>query len=282
MKCFAKIGALRKELEGSPGPVVLVPTMGALHAGHAALVDEAREVAGASGTVVVSIFVNPEQFGQGEDFEAYPRDLGADEILCENHGANIVFAPEPDEMYAPDASVDVVETGLAQGLCGMSRPGHFDGVCKVVLKLFNIVSPQSAVFGKKDYQQLAIIRRMVRDLNLPVDIIGAETVREQDGLAVSSRNCYLSAPEREQASAVRQGLLRCENLFGSGRTEAAALREKFRELLESDAPLGRVDYVEVVDMVTLAPLLLVDRPAVMAVAVFFGKARLIDNIELNL
>ncbi|MDG2124040.1 MAG: pantoate--beta-alanine ligase [Verrucomicrobiales bacterium] len=261
MRVTGQIKELREVLGRSGKPVVLVPTMGALHAGHLKLVDEARERAGAEGVVVVSIFVNPTQFAEGEDFGAYPRDLEADVRGCEAHGADLVFAPAADEMYAGDASVVVDERELSVGLCGGSRPGHFAGVCSVVLKLFNIVRPEVAVFGKKDFQQLAVIRRLVRDLDLEIDVVGVETVREADGLAMSSRNRYLSGEERQQAAWVRRALLAC-------RDEGA----DFREVLEREAPLGRIDYVEEVDLGGVR---------VMAVAVYFGKARLIDNIELD-
>jgi pantoate--beta-alanine ligase len=179
------------------GPIVLVPTMGALHDGHLNLMREARDLAGATGKVIVSIFVNPLQFGPKEDFSKYPRELEEDATKCESVAVDAIFAPGADEMYEGNRSVIVLETKLGQLLCGTSRPGHFDGVCTVVLKLFNLVQPDIAIFGKKDYQQLAIIKRMVRDLNVSVEIIGSETVREPDGLAMSSRNRYLDADARE-------------------------------------------------------------------------------------
>ena len=183
-----------------PARVVLVPTMGALHDGHATLVREARSLAGKDGTVVVSIFVNPTQFAPGEDFESYPRNLAADRETCAKARADIIFHPSPDAMYAAGASIEIAETKLSQLLCGASRPTHFGGVCTVVAKLFNLVRPDIAVFGKKDYQQLAIIRRLVRDLNMGVNIHGVETVREEDGLAMSSRNLYLDSCTRRHRS----------------------------------------------------------------------------------
>lgn len=280
MKVVESIDELRAELAASWRPLVLVPTMGALHEGHASLVRTARHLAGDLGSVVVSIFVNPTQFGPGEDFEAYPRDREGDLRICRENAADVVFAPPVAEMYAPDASTEVHETRLAARLCGTSRPGHFTGVCTVVLKLLNIVRPDVAVFGKKDYQQLAVIRRLVRDLDVQVEIVGAETVREPDGLAMSSRNRYLTAGERAEAPAIRRALLDCRD---SGIRDAAGLVARFRERMAEWAPLGRTDYAEVVDAATMQPVEAVDpaRACVFAAAVFFGRARLIDNIELH-
>ena len=276
------IAGIRGRLaERGKGPVILVPTMGALHAGHAKLIEEARRLAARQGTVVVSISVNPTQFGPSEDFEAYPRELESDQAKCDAAGANVVFAPETGEMYAPDASVEVRELSLSKLLCGASRPGHFEGVCLVVLKLFNIVRPAAAVFGKKDYQQLAIIQRMARDLNLEVAIHGVETVREADGLAMSSRNAYLTSEERRQAPAIRRALLAAAALFNDGERNAAALTTRARDILDSGASLGRVDYLEIVDNSTMQRLESIATPAVLAAAFFFGGCRLIDNIELT-
>lgn len=262
------------------GRVVLVPTMGALHGGHLELLREARRIAGGEGRVVASIFVNPLQFGPEEDFAEYPRELAADSAKCEGAGVDAVFAPDTAEMYPADRSVVVLETKLAKLLCGASRPGHFDGVCTVVLKLFNIVRPHTAVFGKKDYQQLVIIRRMVRDLNVPVEIVGGETVREADGLAMSSRNRYLNGEERSQAAAIREGMLLARRHWLDGGRDAAALKEVFAAHLGRAAPLHRLDYVACVDRDTLEPLRVVGADGLMAAAVFFGRTRLIDNVEL--
>jgi pantoate--beta-alanine ligase len=263
--------------------VVLVPTMGALHAGHLALVERARRAAGRDGLVVVSIFVNPTQFGPKEDLSKYPRPLRRDLELCQRHGVDLVFHPDAKSMYAADASIVVDETLLARGLCGAARPGHFRGVCTVVAKLFHLVRPGAAVFGRKDYQQLAIIRRMVRDLNFPVRIVALDTVREKDGLALSSRNVHLTPEQRAQAPALRRALVDAADRARHGeREEPARLRERIVQSLARDAPLARVDYVELVDAETLQPAAgLVTKRALIAAAVFFGPTRLIDNIEFQ-
>ena len=263
------------------GPVVLIPTMGALHSGHVALIEEGRRLAAPGGTVAVSIFVNPTQFGPTEDLGAYPRDLEGDLAKCGLAGADVVFAPEAGEIYFPDASMDVRELSLSKLLCGASRPGHFEGVCLVVLKLFHIIRPAAAVFGKKDRQQLAIIERMVRDLNIEVAIHGVETVRETDGLAMSSRNAYLTPEQRRQAPALRRALLAAAARFRDGERNAAALLARARETLDSEASLGRLDYLEVVDAATMQRVESIAAPAVVAAACFFGTCRLIDNIELS-
>ncbi len=257
------------------GKVVLVPTMGALHEGHVSLMRKARHLAGKSGCVVASIFVNPAQFGPGEDFARYPRTFPADCRLCEEAGVDVIFHPRPEEMYPEGFSTYVNEERVSGGLCGASRPGHFRGVCTVVLKLFNITAADIAVFGEKDYQQVAIIRRMVRDLNVPVRIVAAPTVRASDGLALSSRNAYLSPEERVQAVALREALLLARDAKSSRPADLARLvRERI-----STAPLGRIDYVEVLDAATLEPPGPATHELVIACAVFFGKTRLIDNIR---
>ncbi|MBA3832956.1 MAG: pantoate--beta-alanine ligase [Chthoniobacterales bacterium] len=256
---------------------VLVPTMGALHAGHVSLVRLARENAGAGGEVAVSIFVNPLQFEPGSDFSRYPRPETADEEVCRAEGVDLIFRPAPNEMYFDDRSTFVEETALSEQLCGRSRPGHFRGVCTVVTKLFHLLAPDAAVFGEKDFQQLAIVRRMVRDLDFPIDILAGPTVREADGLALSSRNQYLSAPERAQAPVIRTALL-----------EAAASHEKsaekvlvsVRKKIES-ASLAQIDYAEIVGADDLQPRLTIGPRSLLAVAVFFGRTRLIDNILLE-
>ena len=281
MKCIASPASAGRFCRRAPRPLVLVPTMGALHAGHGALLKHARRVAGPRGTVVASIFVNPAQFGPGEDFARYPRPFAADAKLCHSAGVDLVFHPAPDAMYATDPSVWVDEERLSGGLCGAARPGHFRGVCTVVAKLFHILAPDIAVFGEKDYQQLAILRRMVRDLNFPVRIASVPTVREPDGLALSSRNRHLSADERAQAPILRQALLQAASGAKAGEADARVLKRLVEKTIAS-TPTARIDYVEIVDAETLAPVSRLERKTLIAVAVFFGKTRLIDNIQINL
>ncbi|MFO1484578.1 MAG: pantoate--beta-alanine ligase [Verrucomicrobiaceae bacterium] len=258
-----------------------VPTMGALHEGHAALVRAAREIVGQSGNVLVSIFVNPLQFGPGEDFAKYPRSLVEDLALCRDNGADAIFAPKAQEFYQPDHSIKLHETSLSEALCGNSRPGHFDGVCTVVAKLFNLVQPDDAIFGKKDWQQLAIIRRLVRDLDFNVILHAIDTVREADGLAMSSRNRYLKPEERAQAPALRAALGRGRDAWKNGEHNPAAVQKIVTDHIQQNAPLARIDYVAVVDAATLQPVTPSTENAVIAVAAHFGDARLIDNIELK-
>ncbi len=254
-------------------PIAFVPTMGALHEGHAALVRAAR------GFVVVSIFVNPTQFGPKEDFAKYPRTIEADQKLCGEAGASLIFAPGVEEMY-PTNSVTFADVAkLGDHLCGAARPGHFRGVCTVVLKLFNIVRPDVAHFGAKDYQQARIIAQMVRDLNVPVEVRVEPTVREADGLALSSRNRYLSTDERTVAPRIYQMLQATRTRAGAGEIDAARLESALAADLAT-IPGARVDYARVVDAETLQPLARLDRPAVAAVAVFLGTTRLIDNLVL--
>ena len=258
---------------------VLVPTMGALHRGHLELMRIARDAAGGEGQVAVSIFVNPLQFEPGSDFERYPRPQSVDEARCRDAGVDVLFRPAPDEMYFADRSVAVEENSLSDTLCGKSRPGHFRGVCTVVTKLFHLLAPHAAVFGEKDYQQLAIIRRLLRDLDFRIEIIGAPTVREADGLAFSSRNQYLSEEERRQAPVLRTALLAAAEQAQSGERSAEAIVRQARTRIES-ASGARIDYVELVDRETLQPVNTTGAKSLLAVAVFFGKTRLIDNIEL--
>lgn len=256
---------------------VLVPTMGALHNAHGELVRVAREQAGKGGEVAVSIFVNPLQFEPGGDYEKYPRPEKADEDFCRNAGVDLLFRPASADMYAGDRSVFVEETSLASTLEGKSRPGHFRGVCTVVAKLFNILLPDAAVFGEKDFQQLAIIRQMVRDLNYKIDIVGVPTVRDDDGLAFSSRNQYLNAEERKQAAVLRRALLAVAERVKAG--EKSKIVDRVREEI-GEAPLARIDYIDLVDAESLQPLQMARPNSLVAVAVFFGKTRLIDNIRL--
>ena len=252
--------------------------MGALHQGHMALIRRARKLAGKKGTVVASIFVNPTQFGPKEDLSRYPRPIQRDKKLCRDNGVDLLFLPTPADVYPAGYSTYIEETCLEDSLCGKSRPGHFRGVCTVVAKLFNIVGPDMAVFGEKDFQQLAIIRKMVADLNFPVKIIAEPTVRETSGLALSSRNQYLSEEERAQAPIIRQALLEARSK--SERLGAGALKTLVTKRISS-APLARIDYIEVVDAETLKTPTKSTRTRLIAVAVFFGKTRLIDNILLN-
>jgi pantoate--beta-alanine ligase len=296
------VAAARKQ-----GQVIgLVPTMGALHEGHMSLVDAARRQCGFVG---VSIFVNPTQFGPDEDLSKYPRPLENDLALCQAHGVDLVFVPEVKEMYScggtgfqpvpkgtgykpvpPQKVAEMYPPGsltrihvdrLTEGLCGASRPGHFDGVCTVVAKLFNIFQPDAAYFGQKDYQQAAVIRRMTADLDLPLRIEVCPTVRENDALAMSSRNAYLGREERQQAAALSESLRLAADLVGQGRRAAQELKAAMREHLARRAPLGRIEYIEIVDPDRLTPLQEVEAPAVAALAVKFPSARLIDNMTLR-
>jgi pantoate--beta-alanine ligase len=255
---------------------VLVPTMGALHKAHGELIRVARENAAKEGEVVVSIFVNPLQFEPGSDYERYPRPEKADEDFCRAAGVDLLFRPSLEEMYLDDRSTFVEESSLSNVLEGKSRLGHFRGVCTVVAKLFNMLQPDAAVFGEKDFQQLAIIRRMVRDLNFKIDIVGVPIVREEDGLACSSRNQYLSAEERKQATVLRKALLAAAN---SGKKSGREIIDLARKII-SEAPLARIDYVDLVDAETLQSIEVVRPNSLLALAVFFGKTRLIDNMRL--
>jgi pantoate--beta-alanine ligase len=257
-------------------PRVLVPTMGALHKAHGELIRVAREAAGKDGQVAVSIFVNPLQFEPGTDYKRYPRPEKADEEFCRSAGVDLLFRPSADEVYRTDRSTFVEETSLSSTLEGKSRPGHFRGVCTVVAKLFNILAPDAAVFGEKDFQQLAVVRRMVRDLNFKIDIIAMPTVREEDGLACSSRNQYLNPEERKQAAILYKALLAAKNAGKKSANDVVALAQT----IINEAPLARIDYVEVADSDTLQPVQMVGPNAVLLVAVFFGKTRLIDNMRL--
>jgi pantoate--beta-alanine ligase len=256
---------------------VLVPTMGALHRAHGELIRVAHKHAGRNGEVAVSIFVNPLQFEPGGDYERYPRSEKADEEFCRNAGVDLLFRPTAAEMYADDRSVFVEESCLSKTLEGKSRPGHFRGVCTVVAKLFNVLAPDAAVFGEKDFQQLAIVRRMVRDLNFKVEIIGVPTVREEDGLACSSRNQYLNLEERKQATVLHKALLAPADVRNKSARE---IIELVRRTLD-EAPLARIDYVELVHAETLRPIQMAGPNSVLVLAVFFGKTRLIDNICLG-
>ena len=277
MQIFSLVSELGSNPRDYTRRRVLVPTMGALHRGHMELIEIARAAAGPTGEVAVSIFVNPLQFEPGADYEKYPRPDSADEKLCRAAGVDLLFRPLPAEMYFGDRSVTVEESSLSQTLCGRSRPGHFEGVCTVVTKLFHLLAPDAAIFGEKDFQQLAIMRRMVRDLNFQIEIIAAPTVREPDGLACSSRNQYLSLEERKQATVLHKALRAAAN---AGNKSAREIVDLVRDVI-GEAPLARIDYVELVDTETLQQVETIRPNSLLALAVFFGKTRLIDNIRLG-
>jgi pantoate--beta-alanine ligase len=275
VKILTKIAEVCAEVQRKPR--VLVPTMGALHKAHGELIRVAREAAGKDGEVAVSIFVNPLQFEPGSDYERYPRPERADEEFCRSAGVDLLFRPPVEEVYPNDRSTFVEEALLSSTLEGQARPGHFRGVCTVVAKLFNILAPDAAVFGEKDFQQLAIIRRIVRDLNFNIDIIAVPTVREEDGLACSSRNQYLNSDERKQAAVLYKALRAAAN---SGKKSTRDIVAVARKVIDA-ARLARIDYVEVADEETLQPVEMAGPNTVLLVAVFFGKTRLIDNIRLG-
>lgn len=256
--------------------VGLVPTMGYLHEGHGSLISRARKE---NDKVVVSIFVNPMQFGPGEDLESYPRDLDKDRAYCETLGADLIFHPEPEEMYTDGFCSYVDMSVLTEELCGLSRPVHFRGVCTVVNKLFNIVQPDRAYFGQKDAQQLAVIKRMVQDLNMDLEIVGCPIVREADGLAKSSRNTYLSAEERQVALVLSKAVKLGQELVAAGETDAKKIVSGMRALIEKE-PLARIDYVKAVDGLTMQQIDTVKAPMLVALAVYIGKTRLIDNFMI--
>ncbi|WP_428265278.1 pantoate--beta-alanine ligase [Haliangium sp.] len=258
--------------------ICVVPTMGYLHEGHLSLLRAGRA---RSDVLVLTLFVNPTQFGPGEDLSTYPRDEAGDLAKARSCGVDIAFCPTPEAMYAPGHKSYVQVEDLDQPLCGASRPGHFRGVATVVTKLFNLTRPHLAVFGQKDFQQLALIRRMTEDLDIGVEILGMPTVREPDGLAMSSRNAYLSAEDRAQATCLSRGLAAAERALQSGERATEALLAAARAPIEAAAG-ARIDYVELRDAATLESIERVDAPAVLAMAVFFGKTRLIDNTVLDL
>ena len=257
--------------------VGLVPTMGYLHEGHKSLIDRAVEQ---NDRVVVSVFVNPIQFGPNEDLATYPRDLERDAALCENAGADLIFHPQPGDMYYDDFCTYIDMDSLTKGLCGKTRPTHFRGVCTVVGKLFNIVQPDRAYFGQKDAQQLAVIRRMVRDLNFDLEIIGCPIIREEDGLAKSSRNTYLSPEERQAAVVLHKGLAKGEEMIRAGETSAEKVKKAIRDIIEAE-PLAKIDYVEIVDFDNIQEKEVLDGQVLAAVAVYIGKTRLIDNFIIT-
>lgn len=276
MKIITTIEELRpiiKEWKKAGLTVGLVPTMGYLHDGHKSLIVKA---VAENDKVVVSDFVNPTQFGANEDLSSYPRDIQRDAALCEAAGADIIFHPEPEEMYYSDKCTFIDMDKLTKGLCGKTRPVHFSGVCTVVSKLFNIVTPDRAYFGQKDAQQLAVIKRMVRDLNFDITVVGCPIVREADGLALSSRNTYLNEVERKAALILNKSLTLGKEMIEAGEKDAAKVREAIIANMETE-PLAKVDYVEIVDNENLEPVQNIDVPCLVATAVYIGKTRLIDN-----
>jgi pantoate--beta-alanine ligase len=282
VRIISKISAMRRlglQWRRAGRPVAFVPTMGYLHRGHLSLMRRARRVAGARGRVVVSVYVNPTQFGPGEDFSRYPRDRTRDQRLCREAGVDVFFAPSDAEMYPPDFSASAQEERLSAGMEGRSRPGHFRGVTTIVAKLFNIVSPTAAVFGAKDFQQAAVVRRMARDLNFPVRIVVAPTVREAGGLAMSSRNKYLTPAQRRQAGVLWRAIQHAKTAVARHPVPAARLKAAARRMVAAQSE-ARLDYVEFFDPETLKPVKTAAPGTRMALAVYVGGTRLIDNGEL--
>lgn len=276
IRTVAEMERRARELKAAGSVVGLVPTMGSLHEGHLSLI---RHADARADTVIVSIFVNPTQFGPSEDFESYPRDLDRDAALAAEAGCDILFVPEVFDVYPAHYATVVHVQHLTRKLCGAFRPGHFDGVTTVVAKLLNIVRPHVAVFGRKDGQQLAVIERMVADLDMGVEIVSVETVREQDGLAMSSRNTHLSADERRDATVLSESLVLARSLYGSGERDASVVVGRMRELIEGrETP--EIQYVEAVDRATMDPVSELRGGVMIAMAVYFGKTRLIDNTVL--
>ncbi len=278
IKTSSELSSICRQWHKEGSSIVLVPTMGYYHAGHAALMDTARTL---GDKVVVSLFVNPTQFGPNEDYASYPHDLERDAAVAEARHVDLLFAPEPPELYAQDAATWVEVPEMSRLLCGISRPIHFRGVCTVCTKLFMLTQADCAVFGDKDWQQQAILRRMVRDLFYPVRIVGVPIVRDKDGLALSSRNVYLTAEERAQAPEIYAGLEYARHLVQRGETRASVLKDAVLLRWASRLPLGRLDYLQVIDSDNLTQIDEISGPVTMACAVKMGKARLIDNIRLN-
>ena len=272
-----EVRELVKEWKKNGETVGFVPTMGYLHEGHGSLITKAREN---NDKVVVSIFVNPMQFGPTEDLDSYPRDLEKDSKFCESLGADLIFHPEPEEMYHDDFSSYVDMSVLTEELCGLSRPVHFRGVCTVVTKLFNIVQPDNAYFGQKDAQQLAIIKHMVQDLNMDINVVGCPIVREEDGLAKSSRNTYLSPEERKAALILSKTVKLAKELIDAGEKDADVVVAKMKENIETE-PMAKIDYVKAVNGLTMQEQKEIKAPMLIAMAVYIGKTRLIDNMILD-
>ncbi len=268
---------LIKEEKRKGKSVGLVPTMGYLHEGHISLIRCAKND---NDTVVVSIFVNPIQFGKNEDLDKYPRNIERDLEICKKEGVDFVFFPDKEEMYPEGYSTYVEVKGLTEGLCGAFREGHFKGVTTVVMKLFNIVQPDRAYFGKKDYQQFKVIQKMVKDLNMDVEVIGCPLIREKDGLALSSRNKYLTPEERKSALSLSKALFLAKELFEKGEKNPEKIKEKMQEVILSFPHVREIQYIEIVHPETLKPKKIVEKGDIIALAVFVGDTRLIDNIQL--
>jgi pantoate--beta-alanine ligase len=279
VKSIAAMQRQARQWQRAGTPVAFVPTMGYLHRGHLSLIEQARKHAGRKGRVVVSIYVNPTQFGPREDLAKYPRDLQRDKKLCRAAGADVIFIPSTRQMYPAGFSTWVTEETLARGMEGVARPAHFRGVTTVVAKLFQIIQPNAAVFGAKDFQQSAIIRRMARDLNFPVKIIIAPTVREADGLAMSSRNKYLSPAQRRQATVLWRAMQKARSRAAKGAVVAVEMHQELRRFIHLE-PEARLDYMAFYDPNTLEPVKKIRKGTQIALAVFIGKTRLIDNARL--
>lgn len=281
MEVFHTIDELKKQIKTWKKEnyrIALVPTMGFLHAGHESLI---KAAAGENDKVVVSIFVNPIQFGPNEDYSTYPRDMEKDIDTCRKAGADCIFAPEPKEMYGQGSYTFVNVEKLTEGLCGARRPGHFRGVCTVVSKLFNIVTPDRAYFGQKDAQQLAVIKKMVKDLNFDIEIVGCPIIREADGLAMSSRNTYLSQDERKAALVLSRSLNLAKTTLSNGERNVDTVKQIISTEIKKE-PLSRIDYIEIVDSENLQSVETVNRSVLVAIAVYIGKTRLIDNFTFTL
>lgn len=269
----AEVKEVIKDWKKQGYSIGLVPTMGYLHEGHGSLIKRAVED---NDKVMVSVFVNPIQFGPNEDLETYPRDFDADLKMIESLGADMVFHPEPSDMYASDFSTTISVAGVSENLCGARRPGHFNGVCTVVTKLFNLSEADRAYFGQKDAQQLAVVRRMVRDLNANIEIIGCPIIREDDGLAKSSRNTYLSSEERQAATVLNKALCTGKQMVEEGEKSALAVKTRIEDIISKE-PLAKIDYVEITDWNSIEPVDIIDGSILCAIAVYIGNTRLIDN-----
>lgn len=277
VKTINEVRNIVKQWKEEGQTIGLVPTMGFLHEGHTSLIDASVNN---NDKTVVSVFVNPIQFAPTEDLESYPRDIDHDSALCREHGADLIFNPDPSEMYKDGFSTYVDMSILTEELCGLSRPTHFRGVCTVVTKLFNIVKPDNAYFGEKDAQQLAVIKHMVRDLNMDINVVGCPIVREPDGLAKSSRNTYLSKEERQAALILSKSLKIGKELIDKGERDTAAIVNAIKENIESE-PLAKIDYVKIVDSETMQQVSKIEKPVLCAMAVYIGKTRLIDNFSFK-